>query len=143
MIDWMTKLPDSAIGTLLAGAAWFGFNYGVLADRAMQHELVEPAQALCQQAHSSEAPNVSPRSGIGSLLGIPELDELESRLTEIAAPPPLSGVQRVLRCSCAIGEVSELRFDYAIHTASFRIIPAVGVTEFRQRVANGAAFLCS
>jgi len=75
---------------------------------------------------------VPPPSGVGSLLGLPELDALEARIMERAAPPLLSAGERMARCACAVaaGTASQ-RLDYAIHTATFRLWPASDIAAAR------------
>jgi hypothetical protein len=143
MIDLLTKLPDSALGVLMAGTAWFGFNYAVLAERAMQSELVAPARAACLAELESDVPAPIPRSRIGELFGMPELDALEARLVEQAMPPMLTEAQKLARCSCVVAGSSPLRFEYAVHTASFRIIPASEAASFRQQVAARLSGPCA
>lgn len=142
MIDLLTKLPDSALGILLAGATWFGFNYAVLADRALQRELVEPVQSLCEEASVADTPAPVLGSGIGALLGMPELDDLEARIIGNAMPQPLSRAQKLARCSCGALTTAKLRFDYAVHTASFRLIPASEAAALRERAAANALSFC-
>jgi hypothetical protein len=133
VIDWLTKLPDGALSLVCVAGAWFGFNYTVLAERAMERDITHRAVPACIEAIADEeAARVVPRSGIGALLGIPELDTFEARLAEALTPPLLSAAEKASRCSCAIATAtSTLRFDYAVHTASFRLLPVSSVAGVR------------
>ena len=133
MIDWLTKLPDGMLGVLLAGSSWFSFNYAVLAERAMERDLARPAMSAClNHLDGQEESRMVPRSGIGELLGMPELDEIEAHLVEGMLPAVLTDAQKAARCACAVASAPKLRLDYAVHTATFRIVPVDGVSAFRE-----------
>lgn len=130
MIEWIEKLPDSMTGALVAGAAWFGFNYVVLADRAIEKEHASAIVPSCAQVLEAKTRfSVPAPSGIGQALGLPQLDKIERQALESVKPRLLSLVEREDRCSCASRRASQkLRFDYAVHTASFRIIAPQSVS---------------
>lgn len=139
MIDWLTKLPDGALGILLTAGTWFGFNYAVLGERAMERELGQVTISACVDYLGGQNDRrVVPRTGIGELLGIPELDVFEANLVDQMTPRVLSEAERMARCSCAVASAPRLRFDYALHTASFRIIPVDGIADFRQSAIDAA-----
>lgn len=125
MIDWIGKLPDAALGAIAVGAAWFGFNYTVLGERLMMRELTALALPACiEQLAAKERSSMLPRSGIGELFGMPELDALEDRILDRVTPATLTQLQKEALCACAVSASADgNRFDYALHTATFRIIP--------------------
>lgn len=123
MIDWIDKLPDSMTGAVAATALWFGFNYAVLAERAMakEHAVAAPSclDALDRHQRSQE---LGP-TGLGGAVGIPALDIIEREMLKIVKPRILSEEEKRDLCACAAKTATRtLRFDYAVHTASFRII---------------------
>lgn len=124
MIDWLGRVPDSMVGVLAAGAAWFTFNYAVLAPRAMERQHAEASIPSCMEALERRQQRLRNFSlGLSDLLGLPELRALEGRMTDLMTPRPLSLAELQERCACAVRRAgSSVRFDYAIHTASFRII---------------------
>lgn len=148
MIEMISKLPDTAIAVLLTGTAWFGFNYAVLAERVMEHEVIAHALPACVSAVSAAQPPrpiINPVSGIGELFGLPELDELQRNILEASAPKALSAATIEARCACAVGtDRQNARFDYAVHTASFRIVPATSSANLRASVIDAATLgVCS
>lgn len=123
MIDWIDRLPDSMTGALAAGALWFGFNYAVLADRAMAKDHAATAPTCMAALNRHERGLLLPPSGIGAILGMPGLDQIEREVLKLAKPRLLSDDEKRDLCACAANSASRgLRFEYAIHTASFRII---------------------
>lgn len=136
MIELIGKLPSGMIGVLLAGTAWFGFNYVVLAERAMMQEHAQPAAAACEASIAQEVQSrIVPRMQLGSLLGIPELDVLGEQLVESSLPPAISSATIAARCACAASTSSaSLRFDFAVHTSTFRILPVTSIAQARQDV---------
>ncbi|NKE48644.1 hypothetical protein HB662_28010 [Roseomonas frigidaquae] len=125
MIDWIDRIPDSMVGVLAASAAWFTFNYAVLAPRAMERQHVEASIPSCMDALERRQQRMRiPSLGLSEILGLPpELRALEGRMTDLMTPRPLSFAERQERCACAARRAAAaVRFDYAIHTASFRII---------------------
>ena len=123
MIDWIDKLPDSMTGAVAAGAVWFAANYVFLAERAMMkdHAVAAPSCVAALDRHQRGQQLVP--SGMGSVLGIPGFNQIERELLQLMKPRVLSEEEKRELCACAAKAASRtLRFDYAIHTASFRII---------------------
>jgi len=112
-------------GALAAGALWFGFNYLVLAPRAIEQAHATVVMPQCMQAvdrHQQRQRAAVPKLG-DLLAGLPSMNELQSKIMELATPRFLSQPEKVDRCACAARRAGQaLRFDYAIHTASFRLI---------------------
>jgi hypothetical protein len=145
MMEWISKLPDGAMALLMAGGAWFGFNYAVLGERAMEREVHAPITKACvADLDGRQGGRVVPRSGIGELLGLPQLDELEAQIVQRSMPRALSEAELLAVCGCALGASAEARrFDYALHTASFRLWPIGDVSALRSRViATATSSLC-
>lgn len=145
MIEWIERMPDSMTGVCAAAVVWFGFNYAVLADRAMEKDGATTAVPRCVEAVGRlDAASTPQPSGVGRLIGAPELDRLEALLTE-RMMPRLSHREREERCACAAkGALRGLRFDYAIHTASFRLVAPQAVASLGSNVVDGAMTgLCS
>jgi hypothetical protein len=138
MIDWIEKLPDTMVGFLIAAGLWFAFNYAVLAERAMEKDhaaVVVPRCIAVLDQHESARRAVP--SGLGQIFGMPELDGLESMLIARAQPRPLTPAEKMERCRCAAGRAArDARFDYAVHTASFRIITPQSVGALREEAAR-------
>lgn len=124
MIEWLDRIPDSMTGVLAASALWLGFNYAVLAPRAMERQQVSTAVPSCADALEVRQRRLRmPGIGLGDMLGLPELRALEERMRDLAMPRPLSLAERTERCACAAKRAAAgVRFDYAIHTASFRLV---------------------
>jgi len=145
MIDWLEKLPDSMIGALAAGGLWFAFNYAVLAPRAIEKDHATAVIPQCMAAldrHQERQQIKLPP--IGRAFGVPAFDDVQAGLLALAAPRLLSLPERQDRCRCA-GEraARALRFDYAVHTASFRLIAPDTVAEMGRDVVGVAlAGLC-
>lgn len=137
MIDLLQRLPDSAIGLLVAGSIWFGFNYAVLGERAMEHYATTEAVPACM-AHLEASEEKSPRrSTIGQAFDMPELDQLTNLFIDQLTPASLTKVQKMAMCECAvIGASATMRFDYAVHTASFRIINPDSFGQLRREAAS-------
>lgn len=137
MIEWIEKLPDSVIGLLAAGGVWFGFNYAVLADRAIAKEHATSVVPNCAAVVEARTRfSLPPASGLGQALGLPALDQIEKRAFERMKPRMLTQGERQDRCTCAAKRAGQkLRFDFAIHTASFRIISPQAVSEFADDTA--------
>jgi hypothetical protein len=141
MIDWIERLPDWMVGAVAASSLWFGFNYVVLAERAMEKEhaaQVVPNCIATLEGHEQKQKSlVSSLDGLGGALGVPELDRLQRRLIERAMPRFLSVHEKHERCVCAAREAGKsIHFDYAVHTASFRIIAPRSVADMRNRTAK-------
>lgn len=138
MIEWIEKLPDWIIGALAAGILWFGFNYAVLAERAMNRSHVQASLPHCltaleREQHEKRLP-LNSLDGIGRALGVPELGRLGRQFAEQSLPPALTALEMHGRCLCAARSAAEsVHFDYAIHTASFRLITPQSVGALRDR----------
>lgn len=130
MIDWIDRLPDSMTGALLAGAIWFGFNYAVLAPRAAERDGATAAIPRCMEATVDQERSASLKpTGLGKLLGIPLADQIEAEIIARAMPRPMSSAEKQQRCVCAARAAARnIRFDYALHTASFRLVEPYSVS---------------
>lgn len=123
MIDWIDKLPDSMTGALVAASLWFGFNYAVLAERAIAKDHAAAAPSCIAAFDRHERGLQLMPSGLGTVLGMPGLDQIEREVLKLARPRLLSGAEKSDLCACAAKAAGRsLRFEYAIHTASFRIV---------------------
>ena len=144
MIEWIEKLPDHMHGALISGALWFGFNYAVLADRAIEKDRAAAVVPACVSAvENQQRSSLAPLSQLGTLMGDPTYGKLMQGLIAGAMPRPLSRAEQVSRCECAAARAEQtLRFDYAVHTATFRIVRAQTVASFSDDalalVMNGA-----
>lgn len=129
MTDWIDKIPDSLTGVVVAGAVWFGFNYVVLAERAMAKDHLVAAPSCGEAIDRHERGLQIAPIGIGKLLGVPQLDEIESTGLKLLKPRRLSQAEKGDLCTCAATAAGRgLRFDYAVHTASFRMIEPQAVS---------------
>lgn len=137
MIEWIEKLPDSLTGALVAGAVWFGFNYVVLAERAIEKTHASAIVPHCAEVLEARTKFSTPApSGIGKELGIPQMDRIERLVIESVKPRVLTLIEREDRCACAARRAAQkLRFDYAVHTASFRLIAPQSVSAFADETA--------
>lgn len=137
MIDWIHKLPDSAIGLVAAGAVWLGFNYSVLGERAMERYSQQIAMPACMASIDQPARPIAPRVKLGKLLGMPELDAMTDQLIEEATPPGLSHAEQVAKCEAAVlCSSATMRLDFALSTAWFRYFTPDSIATFRQRAAH-------
>lgn len=139
MIDWIDKLPDSMTGALVAASLWFGFNYAVLAERAIakDHAAAAPSCIAALDRHERGLQLVP--SGIGTVLGMPGLDQIEREVLKLARPRLLSGAEKTDLCACAAKAAGRsLRFEYAIHTASFRIVEPAALAGLGAGTIGGA-----
>lgn len=143
MIDLIEKLPDWMIGAVVAGLLWFGFNYAVLAERAMERDHVQTSVPKCltvleQEQHEKRLP-LNGLDGIGQALGVPELGRLGRQIAEQSLPPALTALEMRRRCLCAARSAAEgVRFDYALHTASFRLVTPQSVGALREQTIQRA-----
>ncbi len=143
MIDLIEKLPDWMIGAVVAGLLWFGFNYAVLAERAMERNHVQTSVPNClavleREQHKKRLP-LNRLDGIGQALGVPEMGRLGRQIVEQSLPPALTALEMHARCLCAARGVAEsVRFDYALHTASFRLITPQSVGTLREQTIQRA-----
>lgn len=138
MIDWLTRLPDSALGILAAGSMWFGFNYAVLGERALQRDIGTSVVPACVSALGQMETRERPSpTGLGALFDMPELDALTERVLDLTLPPLMSSAEKTARCLCATtAGRSALRLDYALHTASFRIMPVADISQMRSQAVD-------
>lgn len=125
MMDWLDRIPDSMTGALVSGMLWFGFNYVVLAPRALEQASAATVMPQCLGAIDQQHQHL--RAAIpkmGNLLpGFRELDQWQARVIELAVPRPLTLAEKSDRCACAMQRAQHaLQFEYAVHTASFRLI---------------------
>lgn len=132
MIDWIERLPDWMIGTVTASAAWVGFNYVVLADRAMERDHAQIVAPRCMQAVTRSDP-------VSRLPPIPKTGTDLDIIIEMTIPKPLSEKEKIEACDCALRvSRSKLRFDYAIHLASFRMIEVDAASSFAESAIASA-----
>jgi hypothetical protein len=123
MIDWIDKLPDSLTGAVVAAGLWFGANYAILAERAMAKDHAVAALSCVAALQRHERGLQLAPTGLGTVLGMPGLDQIEREVLKLAKPRLLSDGERRDLCACALKAAARgLRFEYAVHTASFRII---------------------
>lgn len=132
MIDWLDKIPDSMSGVAIAGLAWFGFNYAVLAERAMKKDHAEVVMPRCIATVQAEENAARDRlRAVGRMTGIPEIDRIPLQMLDLVLPKFWSPAEKQAACGCAAAQASrKLRLEYAIHTTSFRIISAQSVASF-------------
>ena len=138
MIDLLQKLPDSLVGVAAAATAWFGFNYTVLAGRAMERYAQSSVMPSCLATLDDyQAGLMVPPSNVGGALGIPELDILVNRLSADLKPRLLTNTERLARCECAVASnAGALRWDYALSTSSFRIYSPESISKFRRAASD-------
>lgn len=123
MIDWIDKLPDSMTGTVVAAGVWFAANYAVLAERAMAKDHAAAAPSCIAALDRHERGLQLAPTGLGRVLGMPGLDQIEREVLKLVKPRLLSDEEKRDLCACAAKAAGRgLRFEYAVHTASFRII---------------------
>lgn len=138
MIDWLTKLPEWAIAPLLVGSVWFGFNYAVLAERAMAKDDLSDSGPSCLVALNEYQSRLEiPRLGLGEKFGMPELDVFENMAREAYRPHYLSQAEKLARCECAVATSrAAVRFDYAVATSTFRIISPQSIGGLRHKTVD-------
>lgn len=144
MIDWFDKLPDSMTGAALGCALWFGFNYAVLAPRAIEKDARGSVRESCMATiarHDAETRRKVDRV-IGAIRA-PGLDQFIKPWVDGLTDFSLSPAERSSRCACALTSTqAKLRFDYAVHTASLRLIAPESVSRFEgdviERLVSGA-----
>lgn len=124
MIEWIEKLPPPLLGLAGIGALWLGFNYAVLADRAIARDQASVAMPRCLEVLDRHAlANHLRPSGFGSIFGLPHFDRIEREIIDRYRPTPLSAAEKQSLCACAATRAAaKLRWDYAVHTASFRLL---------------------
>lgn len=138
VIDLIEKTPDALLGTLLAGAVWFGGNYAVLAPRAMaletQKDVLPTCMVALEQAENAAPINRIPNFKLPSSPDDP-LDDILGTVLDLATSGyRLSAAERHARCMCGTRSAqSSSKFDYAVHTSSFRYITPESVSGFRSK----------
>lgn len=137
MINWIEKTPDFLIGTVVAGTMWFGFNYVVLAERAMgdsiKNEIVPQCMEALNRAESGTILLNLPPELIPDMPGF----DLKRMLRGLQSGMRLSDYKRRAICVCGAKSTGRaLKFDYAIHTASFRLIEPASVSNLRGKTMN-------
>lgn len=136
MIDLLRKLPDVLVGPAIACGVWFGFNYAVLADRLMAHVASESIIPACLAAIDLDEANLStpkiPAILLGELARNPIAREFGALLESTLSPRYLTMSQKLARCQCSVERShTSAKFDFAVHTASFRLITPQTVGDFR------------
>ncbi len=135
MIDFLNRIPDFLIGPAIAGSLWFGFNYTVLAERAMEGRLENEIVPQCVRdlegtEHKAGALNL-PTELIPNVQGF----DLKGLVETFQSRFRLSSYQRRAICLCSARQATKsVRFDYAVHTASFRLIEPASVSGMRRDV---------
>ncbi len=137
MIDTLQKLPDSFIGMMLAASIWFGLNYAILAERAMDRTVRRDIVPGCinDLITSENKPallqipsNILPDSPEMNLRGL--FRQFQNRFR-------LSPAQRLALCRCAGKRTMRaVKFDYAIHTASLRLVTPDSVQRMRGKTLS-------
>jgi hypothetical protein len=144
IIDLLQRMPDWAIGGTAAVGLWFGFNYAVLAERAMAREAQTETLSACIAAlEEHEANQQVPDLGIADMFGLPQLEVIERQFERLAQPRLMDAAEKTAKCVCASQIAGRsARFDYAIYTASFRVIAPESVSALRDttvgKVLGGA-----
>ena len=135
MTDLIKKIPDFLIGPALAGAVWFGFNYAVLAPRAMGVSVEKEIMPGCISALSrAENANVLQRIPSETIPDLPGFD-LKGLFRGLQGSLSLSDAKRRAICACASSRTTQaMKFDYAVHTASFRLIEPESVGNLRGKI---------
>lgn len=128
MID-LDKLPDWMVGTVAAASIWLGFNYVVLAPRAMTATHMQTAIPDCiamLEEHERTLRSFVPTTGVK------ELDRLvEAKFPALSPDSRRRHCERTARLAAA-----KRRFDYAVYTASFRMIAPGDVESFGDDIAG-------
>jgi len=135
MIDFLNRIPDFLIGPAIAASLWFGFNYTVLADRAMEGRLDKEIVPQCvrdlERAESGAGALNLPTGLIPNIEGFDFRGLLETFQSRFR----LNAYQRRAICLCGGQQTAKsVRLDYAIHTASFRLIEPASISGMRRDV---------
>ena len=135
MIDILNRIPDFLIGPAIAGSIWFGFNYTVLAERAMdgmlENEIVPQCVSDLASAERGTGAANLPTELIPDVQGF----DLRGLVETLQSRFRLSSHQRKAICLCGARQTAKsARFDYAVHTASFRLIEPASVSGMRRDV---------
>lgn len=135
MIDFLQKLPDSLIGIAAACGLWFGFHYMVLADRAMDRQVRGQIVPACERdLGRSQALSDAMLEPLGNLPPLPFITEPFAALRRQFQVP---AAERRAICECSARRSKDMiRFDYAIHTASLRLIAPASIGELRTKAAQ-------
>lgn len=133
MLDLIGKLPEPFLGVAIVGLLWFGFNYATLGERAMRKDIAVSVAPSCIAALDDYQAGLSvPDLNISGVLGIPEFRPFEEMARELSRPRMMDAAEKAAKCACAQGATSSAaRFDYAVHTASFRLIAPASVSGLR------------
>lgn len=135
MIDFLNRIPDFLIGPAIAASLWFGFNYTVLADRAMEGRLEKEIVPQCARDLEGAERNAGALNLPTEL--IPNIEGFDFRglVETFQSRFRLSNHQRWAICLCSARQATKsVRFDYAVHTASFRLIEPASVSGLRRDV---------
>ncbi len=137
IFDLLEKTPDALLGTIAAGCLWFGFNHAVLAERAMkevvQREVIPACIGQLERDENAAPINNIPQIRIPGIENNPLGGMLETLINKTTSGYRLTAIQRQARCLCATQSLRSLKFDYAVHTASFRLIKAESVGGLRSK----------
>ena len=136
-IDILEKTPDALVGTAVAGLVWFGFNHAVLAERAMDEviskEVVPACMAELQRAENAHPINNVPQFRIPGYEDDPLAIIVSGLIKTATSGYRLTHAERHARCLCGVQNFKSQKFDYAVHTASFRLIDAESVSGMRSK----------
>ena len=120
MTNFFENIPDFLVGPLVAAGIWFGFNYAVLAERAMERIVVNEMIPNCinELMHSERSVFIPKMPNMPH--GFPDFLNPNKMLDRYAKALRIGPARRKAICICgAKRTASSLKFDYAIHTASF------------------------
>jgi hypothetical protein len=137
MTDLFEKIPDFLIGPFLAALVWFGFNYAVLAQRAMDRAVKSDLIPQCvhELKRSQNAVFIPklpewPQPRYGRRL--PDIFNPNKMVEAYATRLRISPATRFAICTCGAERTARsIKFDYAVHTASFRLIQPESVGSMR------------
>lgn len=136
MIDFLNRIPDFMIGPAVAASLWFGFNYTVLAERAMEGRLEREIVPQCVRDLASTEQRKTGALNLPTEL-IPNVRGFNVRglVEAFQSRLRLSSHQRRAICLCSARQTTKsAHFDYAVHTASFRLIEPESVSGMRRNV---------
>ena len=130
ILDLVEKTPDALIGIVLAGGLWLGFNYAVLAERAMDRVAAAEIVPRCvAELDAAERQISSLLAPLDELSSMPMVGPLMQDMTRHLTLP--AGASAAI-CACGAARAATgARFDYALHTASFRLIEPDAVSSLR------------
>ncbi len=132
MTNFFENIPDFLVGPLVAAGIWFGFNYAVLAERAMERIVVNEMIPNCinELMHSERSVFIPKMPNMPQ--GFPDFLNPNKMLDRYAKALRIGPARRKAICICgAKRTANSLKFDYAIHTASFRLIKPGSVSSMR------------